>query len=870
MPESQLFLIDAHALCYRSYFAIKSLSTSHGQATNAVYGFINTLKKILKDYHPDYMAVCFDSGKKTLRQQKFSEYKIHRPSMPDDLISQIPIIKSVVSAYRLPVFELEGFEADDIIATLTQKAQDQKINVVIVSEDKDMMQLLKDGVRVFSSRRDSIIDETSAREIFGIDPQRIPDYIGLAGDQTDNIPGVLGVGEVGARQLINQFGTLENILAHAEEIKPEKLKEKISLQKDMAVFSKELAVLDRNVPISFDLGALKVGAPDNDKLYQLFRDLEFKRLAQEVSLELSSNDPSPEASLKLVENEQDLKSFLAAAQKSSEIAFMFQYADPLDAASCARVAVALSPTNIYLFSTDQIPSLKNILEDPQIIKITHDVKQSWKVLAEHKCFFKGKIFDVALAGYLLNPSQGNFTIENLAWLYLKDSSVSHSQGAQLAGALLLIYPILLREMKERDLLKLFEEIEMPLAYVLFRMESTGVSLDCELLSRLSVESQKKIEGITAQIYKIAAQADDVPLSTIDLNLNSPKQLSQLLFEKLKLPVIKKTKTGYSTDEGVLVKLAEKYEIAALILEFRQLAKLKSTYIDALPKMLNPKTNRIHAYFNQTGTETGRLSSLNPNLQNIPIRTELGREIRKAFIPSDRDRVIISADYSQIELRILAHLSGDKNLKKAFDLDEDVHSYTAALIFDVKEDQVTSDMRNTAKRVNFGIIYGMSAFGLSKDLSISQEEAQEFIDKYFFRYPDVKAFMDAEIKKAREQGFVLTILNRRRYLPEINSGNMSVRQFAERQAINTPVQGSSADLMKLSMINIQKELEKKNLQSRMIITVHDELVFDVPLSEKEMMVTLIRHQMEHALELSVPIKASVKTGKNWLEMKEEPK
>ena len=787
--------------------------------------------------------------------------------MPEDLISQIPIIKKVVGGYHLPVFEMEGFEADDLIATLTRQAQKNGIEVVIVSDDKDMAQLINDRVKVYSSRKEEILGEPQVRELFGIEPQRIPDYIGLAGDPTDNIPGVLGIGEVTARMLINEFGTLENILSHLNQIKSPTLKEKLEKHKESALLSKELAILDSNVPVGFDISSLKVGEPDREKLFQIFKELEFKKLAEEMSSELSESESDSSVGIKALESKKDFEDLLNKVKAQKECSILMQYADPLDHTTCARAVIAIKSNDLTLLSIEHIPELKPILEDPQIVKITHDIKQCWKVLHEKDCFIQGKVFDVLLAGYLLNPAQGSYSVENLTWVYLKNLNRWQTQGAKAASALLDLYPVLLRELKEKSLLKLFEEIEMPLAYVLFRMETEGVRLDEGLLKKLSLETEKKIDAITRQIYKIAAQAQGALEDSVPLNLNSPKQLSVLLFEKLKLPVVKKTKTGYSTDEGVLVKLAEKYEIAGLILEFRQLAKLKSTYIDALPRLINSKTGRVHAYFNQTGTETGRLSSLNPNLQNIPIRTELGREIRKAFIPLKQDHVIISADYSQIELRILAHLSGDKNLKKAFEQDEDIHTYTAALIFDVKEKEVTPQMRNSAKRVNFGIIYGMSAFGLAKDLSISQEEAQEFIDKYFLRYPAVKTFMDNEIKKAGEQGFVLTILNRRRYLSEIKSSNQAVKQFAERQAINTPVQGSAADLMKLAMINIQKGLEKQKLFSRLIITVHDELVFDVPKDEVETMIKLIRKQMEHSLELSVPVKVTIKTGNNWLQLKE---
>jgi len=852
-------LIDAHALLYRSYFAIRNLNTSRGQATNAAFGFLNTLRKILRDYHPQYMAVCFDAGKKTLRQEKFKNYKIHRPSMPDDLISQIPLVKEIVQGYHLPVFELEGFEADDLIATLTREAQRHDLEVVIISDDKDMMQLVNEKVKIFSARKEAMLGTQDVRELFGVEAQRMPDFIGLAGDQTDNIPGVVGVGEVTAKTLLKEFKSLEEIFANIDRIQPLKIKEKLRQQKEMAFISKELAVLDEKVPIDFNLSSLKVGQPDERRLLELFQKLEFKKFAQELTAQMTRNIS---IALKEVVTKEECTELLAQIAEKGEFSFLLDWEDSLDNPSVRGIVLAASSKNslAYYFPISYLTELKAIFEDHQIIKVTHDFKQVMKAFEAHRCSLKGKIFDVMLVGYLLDPSHRSYDPGSLAWNYLKIPV--GGEGSQVLAqeviVLLEMYPILLKELREKSLLKLFEHIEMPLAYVLFRMETSGVRLDQRLLSELSSETEKEIDALARQIQKIAGA---------ECNLNSPKQLSQLLFEKLKLPVVKKTKTGFSTDEEVLTRLAENHEIARQLLEFRQLSKLKSTYIDALPRMINPRTGYLHASFNQTGTETGRLSSLSPNLQNIPIRTELGRRIRKAFIPWEKDHVILSADYSQIELRILAHLSQDKNLMKAFHDNQDIHTYTARLIFGVTGNPVSYAMRDTAKRINFGIIYGMSAFGLSKDLAISQDEAQEFIDKYFLRYPGVKVFIEDEIKKAQTQGFVVTLLNRRRYLPEIQSKNPALRQFAERQAINTPVQGSAADLMKLAMINIQKDMEERALVSRMIITVHDELVFDVPQREEEIMPDLVARHMENSLPLSVPIKVSIKIGKNWLDMRE---
>lgn len=853
MPESQLFVIDAHALCYRSYYAIKSLSTRQGQATNAVYGFIATLKKILRDYQPEYLAVCFDSPAKTRRQQKFAEYKIHRPAMPDDLVSQIPIIKEVVRAYNLPIFEKDGFEADDLIATIAKKISSKNMTIVIVSDDKDMFQLVNKKVKVLSVRKDKMFEEADVKECFGVEPQYVTDYISLAGDKADNIPGVSGIGEVSAKSLINQYGRIEDILAHIDQLKSERLSASLREQKEIALFSKELAELESNAPIQFKLDDMRVNEPDKKKLFKLFSDLEFRRYAEELSKDVQKQGT---LSVKQIKTASEGKALAAQMIKKGKFAFLLDCPQERDEFFVsAHMVISLGESEVFCVKTDQLNLLKDVFAKTEVIKITHDMKENLKTLREMKCEMRGKVFDCLLAGYLLIPTrQGNDT-GALAWQYLKTSIPETDKLLHETKALYQLYAPLLEEVKERGLLELLDEMETPLAHVLASMEEEGVKLDVVLLKKLSRESSKKIEGLMKELFKLAGE---------EFNLNSPKQLSHILFEKLNLPVIKKTKTGFSTNEEVLTRLAEQHPLPALILEYRQLAKLKSTYIDALPKLIDPHSGRVHASFNQTGTETGRLSSNNPNLQNIPIRTDLGREIRKAFIPSKKGHMIISADYSQIELRVLAHLSKDKNLIKAFQNDQDIHIFTAALIFDVEQDAVTPQMRNSAKRVNFGIIYGMSAFGLAKDLDIPQPQAQDFIDRYFLRYPGVKRFMEDEIKKCERKGYVVTLLNRRRDIPEINSSNMAVRQFAQRQAINSPVQGSAADLMKLAMIYIQRAMEKKKVASRMIITVHDELVFDVPKEEQDVMVKLIRDQMEHALSLSVPVKVTIKGGKNWLE------
>jgi len=836
------------------------------------------------------MAVCFDSPKKTYRQEKYTEYKIQRPKMPDDLISQIPIIKEVTQAFNLSIFEFGGFEADDIIATLCQQAIKNDLDVVIISDDKDMYQLANEKVKFLSSKEDRILTYQDIKEKLGFEPRKIVDFISLAGDQTDNIPGVFGVGEVTAEKLIQEFGSLEEILKDIDKVKPDKTREKIMRSKDNAILSKELAILEANVPFNLNLEQLKVDLPDRQRLLELFQSLEFKKFAQE----LIEDEPISEekSDYREIEKLSDAKDFIELVKEKNKFSFLLDMKEDEEKKELKGLFISTGEGKDVYIKSKLLKDIWPIFEDENIVKITFNVKEVLKDLSDsgflgkihasclsdqnedgtvytiknkvekssikhilEREFVSSNTFDVMLAAYLLSPGKTSYTLSDLIWERFNKTFLGNNPQETL-GYLIKLYPILLEELKKKSLLKLFEDVEIPLAYILFGIERDGIKIDIKLLNDLAVSCDKKIEDLQAAMHKIAGT---------EINLNSPKQLGNILFEKLKLPVIKKTKTGFSTDEDVLKKLAKMHEFPSLILEYRQLSKLKSTYIDALPKLADKNTHRIHASFNQAQTETGRLSSSNPNLQNIPIRTELGRQIRKAFIPTSKDMIILAADYSQIELRILAHLSGDKNLIQAFIDGQDVHKHTASLIYDVAEDLVAKEMRNFAKRINFGIIYGMSAFGLAKDLEISNKEAQEFIEKYFIRYPKVKEFMEKCIKDCEENGFVATILNRRRYIPEINNKNNTVKQFAQRQAINTPVQGSAADLIKLAMISVQREIEKSELKSKMIITVHDELVFEVPLDEKEAMIKLLRDKMENAFKLTVPIAVTIKCGNNWLDL-----
>jgi len=703
--------------------------------------------------------------------------------MPDDLVVQIETIRNLVRAYGFPLFELEGFEADDVMATLAQRFAKKDVDVFIATDDKDMAQLVDEHIKLYSPRQERVIDTEDVVAKFGVRPQQITDYIALAGDTSDNIPGVKGIGEKGACKLLSEFKTLEGIYKHVDQVVPAKLQEKLAASKKEAFLSKELAVLDIQVPLDASLDDLIFPQPDRAKLFALFNELEFRKFAQEYA----PLDAMPE------EPAGDLKTWVEDNYEGNPVYIVYD--------------------------------LKSLRKNGQISVNLH----------------KTKVFDIFLADYLLAGGQGQY---HLPTLRASDEGMRELYGIQK------------RLLKEQKLDFLFYDVEMPLSDVLFEMEASGVSLDVAVLEELSKECQIKIAQLEESLYKIAGTP---------FNVNSPKQLSEILFERLKLPPIKKIKTGFSTNEEVLTRLSSQHPLPALILEYRQMAKLKSTYIDALPLLVDPKTQRLHASFNQAGAETGRLSSNNPNLQNIPVRTEFGQRIRRAFVPYAKGHVLLSADYSQIELRILALLADDEELKNACKGDGDIHRYTASLMFEVPENKVDEKMRYAAKRINFGIVYGMGAFSLAKDLGVSINEAQVFIEKYFLRYPKVRQFLDGEIQKARNLGYVSTLFGRRRYLPDINNRNMGLRQFAERQAVNAPMQGTAADIIKIAMVKVSRRMAQEKLTSTMIMTVHDELVFDVPQEEIKTMVSLVRQEMEAAMDLSVPIKTSVKIGSNWLEM-----
>jgi len=844
MNSKRLYLIDATAFCYRAYYALPGLITSAGQPTNAVYGFINILNKILKERNPEYLAVCFDVSRDTFRAKKFAEYKINRPPMPGGLSSQIPIIKDVIKAYGITSFEKAGFEADDVIATLAKKAEEKHIPVTIVSSDKDILQLVDENVEVFSPYKDTgtTYDIKKVEERFSISPKQILDIIALMGDDVDNIPGVPGIGEKTAVELVKKFGSVKNLLKNPEKIEKEKIRKSVLENLEMIKLNLELADLDRKIDFDFNFEDLKIQEADYKELFRLFKQLEFKKLLKGLPVE-----------------EEIEKDFNVTASQDADLKGLVCDGEEI-------IIFGKEDKKMVIFAREKFFSLENlgtnakkIFSNPKIKKIGHDLKKIKTTLAQDDIVFDGLYFDTMIATYLLNPSRAGYSIGDAVLDYCgKFIQPEALDSASIVDLIRQLRPKLEQELEAKSLARLFWDTEMPLVNILAEMEIAGIKINTKLLGELSKELDKRLKHLIEDIYRI---------SGAEFNINSPKQLREILFDKLKLPVVKKTKTGPSTDEEVLKTLAVSHELPALLLEYRQLTKLKNTYIDTLPLMIDRKTGRIHTSFNQAGTETGRLSSANPNLQNIPIKTDIGSQIRKAVIAYEKEDLLLSCDYSQIELRVLAHLSGDEVLSEAFKNNKDIHKATAALIYNLEEKEVVNEMREVAKRINFGIVYGLSSWGLSRDLGIPPLEAQSFIDAYFLRYPKVKVYIDEQIKTAKEKGYVTTILGRRRYLPEINNKNQAMRQLAERQAVNTPIQGSASDLIKLAMIKIQDEIKQKNIKAKMIIQIHDELVFNVPDRELKGFAALVKDNMENVLKLDVPIRVSMKKGLNWLEMEE---
>jgi DNA polymerase-1 len=927
MPdEKKLFLLDAYALIFRAYYAFirNPRINSKGFNTSAVFGFTTALLDVIKREEPTHLAVCFDFPAATVRNEIYPEYKANREETPEDIRASVPYIRDIIHAFNIPLLEAEGYEADDVIGTLAKKAASEGYTTYMVTPDKDFGQLVDDHIKMYkpakSGNGPEVMDTNAICEQWGIDSTlQVIDILGLMGDSVDNIPGVPGVGPKTAAKLIKQYGSIEKLYENLDEQKG-KLKENLENNREQAFLSKHLATILLDAPVDFDEEALIISDPDKDKLREIFTELEFRQLAQRVlgesivlgqsvsaggQMELFAQEErtvqtddnlSDVASLQsidheyhLTESEDQIKALIAVLESSKRFCFDTETTG-LDALSAELVGLAFSVKSRQAFyvpfpeSQEKARALldrfKAVLEDDSIEKIGHNLKYDILVLKKYDFDVKGPFFDTMIAHYLLEPDIRKRKMDDLAEMYLNYSpqpiseligekgkaqksmrEVDPEQVKEYAGEdadiTLQLRHYFAPKIEESGNKSLLEDIESPLMSVLADMEAEGISLDTKSLERLSSE-------LTDDLIKIEKEIHD--LAGMDFKISSPRQVGEVLFDHLKVvEKAKKTKTGqYATSEDVLDKIRTKHPIIEKILNFRELQKLKNTYVDTLPKLIRPETGKIHTTFNQVVAATGRLSSDHPNLQNIPIRTERGREIRKAFVSRGKDYELMASDYSQIELRIMAEMSNDEGMIEAFVKGQDIHAATAAKVYGVELGEVDRTMRSNAKMVNFGIIYGISAFGLADRLSISRSEARDIIDSYFKQYPKVKEFMDAAVDKARDRGYVETVMGRKRFLRDINSANAIVRGNAERVAINAPIQGSAADLIKLAMIRIQSQMKKEKMRSKMLLQVHDELVFDVHLEEKKELQSMVEELMSSAIEMKVPLVVESGFGKNWLD------
>jgi DNA polymerase-1 len=893
--------MDTMSFIFRAYHAMarqRPMSTRKGVPTAATYVFVNMLRKLRADFNPEYLAAVFDVAGPTFRDeqakavtsvrkfdiktQTFKEveyqgYKAQRAEMPHDLAQQVPYIRRALEAYRIPILESKGFEADDVIGTLGRKAAAQGYQVFVVSSDKDMLQLVNDKVCVLNPPKDNLIcDAAKVEEILGVRPEQVIDVMALRGDSIDNIPGAPGIGDKGSVEIIKRFGTLENALDHAEEVERKTYRESLLNNKDTILWSKQLVTIDQNVAIELDLDKMIAGEPDTDTLRALFSELEFTTLLKELVpvMEVRETEYRELASAK------DLKAlarstnplaiafeFTAAAKPEEEDApeegeqksgnLLFDAAPTPEANALAPLKLALSAEpgkafSIVLGDDELSAELKKLLSDPNIPKAVHDYKSALRQLKAHGVELAGVRDEPMLYSYIINPTYTNHSLAEIAVRSFNlKLSLAVPEAADVTGR---IAPVLRKEVESAGQLPLYEQIDLPLAPVLVRMEQAGVKIDRQMLGTLSVDLEKQCAAKAIEIHTKAG---------VTFNINSPKQLGDVLFNQLNLPKPVKYGKGktISTAVDVLEELSETHEVPRLVLDYRQLSKLKSTYVDALPVLIDPVTGRVHTTFNQTGTTTGRLSSTNPNLQNIPIRTELGREIRAAFI-AEPGFSLLSADYSQIELRLLAHFSEDPLLTEAFRRGDDIHALTASQVFGVPPMLIDGEHRRRAKAVNFGIVYGLSPFGLSQQLGIEQREAKKFIDAYFEKYAGVRRYIDRVLDETRREQSVKTLFGRSRPIPDINSKNANMRGFAERTAVNTPLQGTAADLIKIAMIQIDQDLRSRKLKSRMLLQVHDELLFEVPADELDLMRQLVRKKMESVHLLSVPLLVELGVGPNW--------
>jgi DNA polymerase-1 len=908
--KGRVFLLDTMSFIFRAYHAMarqRPMSTKTGIPTAATYVFVNMLRKLRADFNPEYLAAVFDVAGPTFRDeqakavtsvrkfdiktQTFKEveyhgYKAQRTEMPPDLAQQVPYIRRALEAYRIPILELHGFEADDVIGTLARKTAAQSHPVFVVSNDKDMLQLVNDRVHVLNPPKDNLIfDAAKVEEILGVRPDQVIDVMALRGDSVDNIPGAPGIGDKGSVEIIKRFGTLKNALDHAAEVERKTYRESLETNRDMILWSKDLVTIDQNAEVELDLERMVAGEPDSEALRKLFSELEFTTLLKEMApaLELKETDYRELKSVTelkaLEESQATSKAPLALAfefvtaveepeaepeeeeESKHESGKLFLVAQPKardhhdNAAPPLKLAFSGEMGKAFaaeIKGGEITEELKRLLGDTHVAKAVHDYKAALRELAPRSIELAGVRDEPMLYSYLINPTYSKHSLAEIAVRSFNlNLSGSLAEAADVTGR---VAAVLRKEVEEDGLMPVYEKIDLPLAPVLARMEEAGVKIDVAMLGKLSVDLEKQSDAKAREIYAKTGQ---------EFNINSPKQLGDVLFNKLNLPKPVKYGKGktISTAVDVLEALSEEHEVPRLVLEYRQFSKLKSTYVDALPALLDPVTRRVHTTFNQTGTATGRLSSTNPNLQNIPIRTELGREIRAAFI-AEPGHVLLSADYSQIELRLLAHFSEDPLLVEAFTRGDDIHTLTAAQVFGVPPLMIDAEHRRRAKAVNFGIVYGLSPFGLAQQIGIEQREAKKFIDAYFEKYQGVRAFIDRVLAGTRREQRVKTLFGRARPIPDINSKNANMRGFAERTAVNTPLQGTAADLIKVAMIEIDKELRARKMKSRMLLQVHDELLFEVPQDELGLMRELVREKMENVHALKVPLLVEISVGPNW--------
>ncbi|WMM23588.1 DNA polymerase I [Tissierella sp. MB52-C2] len=889
MDKKKLMIIDGSALIHRAFYALPLLSNKNNLYTNGVYGFLTMLYKVEEEINPDYICVVFDKKGPTFRHEQYEQYKGHRQATPSELVQQFPIIREILDAMNIKYLELSGFEADDIAGTLAKLGEENSMDVTLVTGDKDYLQLATDNTRVLITRKGiTEIEEFNRNkiiEVYGITPEQLIDLKGLMGDQSDNIPGVPGIGEKTGLKLLREYGTIESVYENIDNISGKKLKENLTENKDLAFLSRKLGEIMTSVPMEINIEELKVKEPNWEALRKHYEELEFNSLISKIAGEDLQEEEKYSPCVYNIIDYSDYEELINRIKKENKVGFKFIISNSNyieDEIIAMGIKTENSPTNIIYLDKEQeefINIFKPIFEDKTIEKIGYDLKSDIVILKRLGIEVENIVFDSMIGAYLINPSQNSYSINNISKEYLgyygKDEEALLGKGKSkksfdmlskeeicdyLAFILDTVFNVensMKNIIEEQEMLELYYNVELPLVEVLGSMEYYGFKIDKKELIKLGEEYNGEINSLTSEIYELA---------DIEFNINSPKQLGEILFDKLSLPIIKKTKTGYSTDAEVLDKLKDQHPIINKILRYRQIVKLKSTYIDGLLNLLNKDTDRIHSSFNQTITTTGRISSTEPNLQNIPIRTDDGRKIRKAFVVENKDYILVDADYSQIELRVLAHISKDPKLIEAFNTNEDIHTKTASEVFNVPKDEITSSMRSDAKAVNFGIIYGISDFGLSRDLNISRKEAKEYIDNYLRNYEMVKKYMEDIVESGKENGYVETILHRRRYIPELKAKNFNIKSFGERIAMNTPIQGSAADIIKVAMVKVYGELKKRNLKSRLILQIHDELIIEADKEETEQVKELLKGIMESCVSLDVPLIVDLETGDSWYDTK----